>query len=88
MEHTLFVLAISVVLAAPMVAAIETGFVVGRADQTRRILYAIAAVWYTAFLVLFWHASPVAGWFYAIPQLSVGFVYAVTKFRAAPSRRR
>ncbi len=88
MGHTLFVVVISVVLAAPMVAAIETGFSVTQSDGTRRALYAIAAVWYAIFLVLFWHGSPAAGWVYAIPQLLVGFAYAATKFRAAPSRRR
>ena len=88
MEHTVFVLAVSVVLALPMIAAIETGFVVTQSDGTRRALYAIAAVWYAIFLYLLWHASPAAGWVYAIPQLLVGFVYAITKFRAAPSRRR
>jgi len=87
-ERTLFVLAISIVLALPMIAAIETGFMFTQADAARRTLYAIAAVWYAVFLYLFWHASPAAGWFYVIPQLSVGFVYAITKFRAAPSRRR
>lgn len=88
MEHTLFVLLISVALAAPMVAAIETGFVITQSDGTRRVLYAIAAVWYAIFLYLFWHASPAAGWVYAIPQVLVACVYAVTKFRAAPSHRR
>ena len=87
MATLLFVL-LAVVLALPMIAVIETGFVVTRSDQTRRAFYALAAVWYATFLILFAHGSPVAAWLYAIPQLLVGIVYAVTRFRAAPSRRR
>jgi len=73
-ERTLFVLAISVVLALPMITAIESGFLFRQSHELRRALYAIAAVWYAIFLILFWHASPAAAWFYVIPQLSVGFV--------------
>ena len=79
---------LAVVLAVPMIVVIETGFVVTRLDQTRRVLYALAAVWYAVFLLLLAHGSPIAVWVYAIPQGLVTFVYVITRFRAAPSHRR
>jgi hypothetical protein len=85
---TLLFVFLAVVLALPIIAVIETGFVVTRSDQTRRALYALAAVWYAAFLILLAHGSPIAAWVYAIPQGLVTFVYVITKFRAAPSHRR
>ena len=89
-------LAFILILAGPLVVAIEAPIVVARligdVDDSnkarfrsiRRVLYPLAAMCYVAFLVLTWKHVRFAEWLFIVPLLLAPHVYLVF---ARPRRR-